>query len=386
MFPRHKIYDISAAIFMLGGLSYLVLHPNLKRYFVAGIIVGGVAVIGRNHGLYAVMGSVIIFFWLGLSGKQNKQLLFKGGLVWCVGIVIGYLPVIGMILFVDGFWQAYWQSIMTILERGQTNLSKPVPWPWDINYQRLSLSAMMGHFLAGLYFLAIPLFIIFGSVKVFFDRKRKDPSAVLFAVTVAMAIPYAHFAFSRPDFSHLAQGIFPVLIGMLILVMRCANKWKWGFLLLIFVSSFFVSLQSNNPIWTCKNDPRCSEVNVNNVELKLDKRTVKEIEFFEELVSKYAMTDPIYVTPFRPGIYPFFDKTAPTWETYAIWPRSSRFEKEEIARIKSAAPKLVIVGKRGIDRRDDYKFEKTHPLTYQYIKTHYQLADESNNRYEVFYK
>jgi hypothetical protein len=41
-----------------------------------------------------------------------------------------------------------------------------------------------------------------------------------------LSLPYAHFAFSRPDIGHLAQGIFPLLIGCFVAIrdLRAALK------------------------------------------------------------------------------------------------------------------------------------------------------------------
>jgi hypothetical protein len=50
MFPRHKLFDISLSILLIGVLAFLVRNPTSMRYFFVGMCIGLVAVFGRNHG------------------------------------------------------------------------------------------------------------------------------------------------------------------------------------------------------------------------------------------------------------------------------------------------------------------------------------------------
>ena len=58
MAPQWRLYDISLAIMLVGTLAFLIEQPTRHRYFLAGLILGLVAVFGRNHGLYGLAGSV----------------------------------------------------------------------------------------------------------------------------------------------------------------------------------------------------------------------------------------------------------------------------------------------------------------------------------------
>lgn len=59
MFPRHKLFDISISVFLIGVLTYLISNPIPKRYVIAGACVGLIAVFGRNHGVYGAIGSLL---------------------------------------------------------------------------------------------------------------------------------------------------------------------------------------------------------------------------------------------------------------------------------------------------------------------------------------
>ena len=56
MFPRHKLFDVSLSMVLIGVLAFLVENPTNRRYFLAGLCVGLAAVFGRNHGVYGAAG------------------------------------------------------------------------------------------------------------------------------------------------------------------------------------------------------------------------------------------------------------------------------------------------------------------------------------------
>ena len=65
MFPPYKLFDISLSLFLIGVLTFLIESPTSRRYFVAGLVVGMIAVFGRNHGLYGLAGSLGVLVTLG---------------------------------------------------------------------------------------------------------------------------------------------------------------------------------------------------------------------------------------------------------------------------------------------------------------------------------
>ena len=69
MFPRHKLFDISISIFLIGILTYLILNPVSKRYFLTGVCVGFIAFFGRNHGVYGAIGSLGVIAWLSIQNQ-----------------------------------------------------------------------------------------------------------------------------------------------------------------------------------------------------------------------------------------------------------------------------------------------------------------------------
>ena len=49
MYPRHKLFDITLSISLIAILTYLIQEPSRQRFFFTGLVIGLVAVFGRNH-------------------------------------------------------------------------------------------------------------------------------------------------------------------------------------------------------------------------------------------------------------------------------------------------------------------------------------------------
>ncbi|RML17303.1 putative Membrane protein, partial [Pseudomonas savastanoi pv. retacarpa] len=215
MYPRHKIIDMSLSMIIVASLTYLLLSPYTKRYFFLGAIVGLAAVFGRNHGVYAAVASLIAMGWLAIKSPTPENRL-TGAAAWAAGVVVGYLPVLAMCLFIPGYFTAFIDTIVFMLEQGNTNLPLPIPWPWTVGFGTAGVVIETRWFLIGLCFMGL---IVFGSGALawVFKERIKGRAVPPGLVAVACAtLPYAHYAFARADVGHLAQGIYPLLLGIFI--------------------------------------------------------------------------------------------------------------------------------------------------------------------------
>src|SRR5699024_8976093 len=96
-FPWWKSYDAVAPIVLVAGFAWLMSDPHPWRWFACGVIVGLMAVVGNNHGLYALVASVLVVGALLLHGVRLAWLKSLG--LASLGIVVGFAPVWLLCLF-----------------------------------------------------------------------------------------------------------------------------------------------------------------------------------------------------------------------------------------------------------------------------------------------
>ena len=151
MYPRHKLFDISLSLFIIGALTALIENPTNKRFFITGLCIGLIAIFGRNHGVYAVFGSFGAMAWLNIKKDQNIDFL-RNFAWWLLGIIAGFLPLILMAIFIPGFALAFLESIRFLFEIKSTNLTIPIPWPWLTQFDSANWGESLKNSFIGLFF------------------------------------------------------------------------------------------------------------------------------------------------------------------------------------------------------------------------------------------
>lgn len=384
--PRHKLFDISLSIFLLGTLTILIRKPNPVSYFVTGIVIGILAVFGRNHGIYGLVAFLGVFIWLTLDDFKFLRIV-RDVSCWGSGVLVGFSPIIFMALFVPGFDLAFIDSVKFLIEAKATNLPTPVPWPWRGQYTGLTIGAGVRKLLVGIFFIAL---FAFGVLTILWCFRKKISQKELPPALVAAAfcsLPYAHVASSRSDLSHLAQAVFPALIGCLIILASSKNSLKWLGLTAIFLTSIWI-MYPVHPGWQCRSSQLCINVEVANRTLTVKPSTAKDIALLRQLSDQYTPNgESFIVIPFWPGAYALLERKSPIWEIYAIIPRSRTFELKEIERIKDAQPRFVLIFDYPLDSRDELRFKNTHPLTHSYIEENFEpMLNSPTPAYKIYTK
>lgn len=371
MLPRHKIFDISISIAQVGALAFLVHKPSIRRYFLAGLCVGLFAVFGRNHGLYGLVGGLGVMAYLAYR-RESGPALIKAFAAWSAGIMVGYLPMLIMFVSISGFASAFWDGIHYLLfEFKATNFPLPIPWPWRVPFGQIPLLDAVRGVLNGLFYIGLIVFGVLSIAWVFIRRSRKQPVAPQFVAAAFMVLPYAHYAYSRADINHLAQGIFPFLIGCLVFLSTRPAKIKWPFAALLCGASLLVIFPTH-PGWKCRVGQNCVDTDVAGDNLRVDVRTASAVALLKQLDKKFASGDRSFmVAPFWPGAYAVLKKKSPIWEIYPIKPQSLSFQEKEIQRIEKANPGFILIIDAPLDGRDELRYRNTHPVIEQYIHDHY---------------
>lgn len=370
MFPRHKLFDVSVSIALVGILAFLAERPSPHRYFLTGLCVGIAALFGRNHGVYGVVGSLGVMAFLAI-GRDASHGAGKGFLIWAAGVAAGYLPVFVMLAFIPGFAPSFWESVRFLMETQSTNLPLPVPWPWRVPFGELGLLQSVRGILVGLFFIAIAVFTAASVVWAVRERVRRRPVSPTLIASGFLGVPYAHFAFSRADLGHLAQGIAPFLLGSLALISSLPSKPKWWLAGLLCTISLVVALPQH-PGWQCLKKTKCVDVAVAESQVRVDRGTAADLAMLGQLAERFAPGNGSFVAvPFWPGAYAALERRSPMWEIYALFPRGEAFQQAEIKRIKAADPGFVLVYDIPVDGREELRFRNTHPLIDQYVRENF---------------
>lgn len=384
MFPRHKLFDISLSVLLIGVLAFLVQSPTNRRYFFAGLCVGLVAIFGRNHGMYAVAGSLGVMLWLSIKRSENPGLI-KGFALWVGGIAAGFSPILFMALLVPGFAAAFWDSIRFLFEVKATNLPLPVPWPWLVNMNSVPFGDAVRSVLIGLFFVATVLFGVLSILWVVWQKFQNKPVSPALVAASFLALPYAHFAYSRADIGHLAQGIFPLLVGCLVVLVTQPSKVKWPLALTLCAASLWV-MHIYQPGWQCRTNNQCVNVEISGSNLQVDPGTASDIGLLRNLSAQYVPDGQSFIaTPFWPGAYALLERKSPMWEIYAFYHHPQAFEQAEIERIKTARSGFALILDIPLDGRDELRFRNTHPLIHQYILDNFEpLPNSPNPAYQIY--
>ncbi len=380
MFLQYKSFDITPSIAMIAALAYLIQRPSSRSSFIAGFVVGAAALFGRNHGLYGAIGCIAAIGCLRVFSRSAGK-LFHDLFWWGAGVLAGYSPMLLALAFVPGMAAAIVDGIRFVMECQCTNLATPVPWPWrtvpGIAPYILTDPASLAAFrvVLGSFFIALPLFGIVGigySAFCWVKNNRIPPAA---AAASFLALPYAHYSFSRADTAHLSLGIFPLIIGVLTVFSAKSAKVRIGVAaLLVFASLVVVGPFQPRVISAVA---KWKKVEIGRDTMRTDPWTAHNLELLSALDKKYCPNRDLFLAvPFWPGAYAAFERKSPMYEIYALFPRSNEFQQMEIERIREAAPAFALILDLPLDSRDDLRFQNTHPLVDRYIKENFEPVDE----------
>ena len=384
MFPNFRLFDISLSIFSIGLLTFLIQNPTTRGYFFAGLGVGLLAVFGRNHGVYGIAGSIGVMVWLNIK-REGGPGLIKGFALWAGGVTVGFMPIIFMALLVPGFAVAFLENVLLLFEKKATTIPLPVPWPWRVDFATFSLGRTIREVLVGLFYIAIGIFGVLSIVWVVSQKLRDRQVSPALVAAAFLALPYAHHAYGRAAITQLPVGIFPLLIGCLVILATQSAKVKWSLALMLCTASVYATYKTL-PGWACRASKPCVNIEISGSNMLVQPDTASDVRLLRKLADQYARDGQSFIaTPYWPGAYALLESKSPMWEIYALFPRSQSFEHAEIERIKAADPRFALVFDFPMDGHDDLRFKNTHPLIHRYILDHFEKIPASPNpNYQIY--
>lgn len=386
MGPRHKLFDVSLAMMTVYFGVFIQERPSLKRYFATGVFIGVAAFIGRNHGLYSFLSlfMIMIFTWYKVNRKKPLNQL----LVCFMGIFIGYLPMIIMLIFIPNFFQSLIESILDMFRVGNTNLPLPIPWLWKYDFTHLNFTYLSFNLMVTIF----PILIMLMIAWVFISKQKLENKFIIIS-SGFVGIMYMHHAFSRADISHLAQGIHPLLIGIITMpfVVTTTKQKRLTFILLLCISLISITLVRVQSPYVMKLEslPPYDLVEVTGDKLWVDKGTSQFINFANKI--NHEMIKPnegLLVAPHSPTIYPLLGRKSPLKKTYLIFPDTEENQVEMIKQLDEKNVNWAILGDIPLDGREDLRFKNTHSLIYRYLMSEFEVVtlDGTPSNYQLLHR
>src|SRR5262249_51546129 len=127
MVPRHKLFDSALPMIAVAVGAWWLEQPGLIRCLIAGLVVGGAFILGKNHGLYVACAyGLLLVFQLQRPDGPDASASFS---CLVLGFLVGVAPLLVLMLR-RGFLRSYVDSYLFFLRQGRTNSAVPIPWPW----------------------------------------------------------------------------------------------------------------------------------------------------------------------------------------------------------------------------------------------------------------
>ena len=381
MYPRHKLFESSIALAAVYVAVLLIERPTLRRHCLAGLFVGWAGFMGRQHGFYTAVSFFLLigFVWLKLS---RHKLWARYG-VWVAGVFIGYLPMFLMLATIPKFWQAFLESILFLVRFRNTNLPLPVPTLWTIPFGQLGLWQTFWAVSVAFGFALLPIFNAASLIYLLWQRPAKLQQQPVLIGATFLSLTYIHYAFSRADIPHLAQGIDPMLVGLMAVVASLMRSqfWAWGVSLLaslVFITMFGIGQVMPLVVKASSVKPYV-QLNVSGDRLWVHPATAEFVRTVEALHQQWVRPDELMLlAPHIPTLYPILRQRSPTWDIYWLFPERPERQHDIIAELEQTNTNWILVGDFALDGRDELRFQNTHSLIWQMLTDEFESIPANN--------
>lgn len=372
MFPYYKSFDHGASIAVVGMVVMLLGSIRIRTWIFAGVILGLTALLGRNHGVYGAVAAFFALIFL-LAKLEQRSKLLRPAVGFIVGVIVSFSPTFLMMLWVPDFNQVFIESIRALLRSSETNISLPIPWPWNFERRELGWLTWGLRIATGLGFIMILLVPVL-AMAALASRRLADfsPAQRLLLAAAMTGIPYAHYAYARADLVHLALAIFPLLLAILAL-----GSWVRAPLLagigLLALSAW--TLSDSQPLlarqlWQHKFE----QVSVGEQSIFTAPSEAQQLAAANAALARYPQAAGSFLAmPNMPSVNAIHKAKIPIWEIYALFSRGADFEQQEIARLIATLPQLILISNHALDGREEFRYRNLHPLIYAWIQKNYVL-------------
>jgi hypothetical protein len=376
MFPRYKLFEPSIAMIAVLIVTRLIEKPSWGRHLTTGIFVGFAAVMGRNHGLYCALASLLAIGLLLAKGRHSAPV--KNFVMWSTGVVVGFSPVLAFALFAPGFADSFVRSLLQ-----SHPLPIPIPWPWRLfPLPNLDLISTLVLWTISLVYVVMTVAYPLGLFIAWRTPREKLRSRALLIAAVCVGIFYAHHAYSRAGMIHLAQGIHPLLLALFALPPALGWKKNGGWTRMIWASlsmaAALVALRINAQslhaygIEVGGNSPETRVYVAAGDRLVIAKQAASDLESLEQTVTERVSPDaPLLILPYRATYYPLLRRRAPVWGIYFLPGGEEESDEQMIRHLEEQGVDWVLYVTERLDGTDR-DFPTLRPRFWTYLRTEFE--------------
>jgi hypothetical protein len=376
--PYYKGFEVLFCFLTIAAGYFLLSDPGIEALLYAGVIHGLAYFFGLNLGLYASAAFLVICLICLISGQLD--FLVTGG-VFTVGTMIGLMPLLYIAARYSGFANAYWhEKVLTILKRGTTNLSLPLPF-WGRPTPHWTRQPRAKRILFKTLFNALPLIYITGMAVGLVQIDRSPSLSALMISSSAVGMAYFHHLYSRCDFDHLCLSVHPCLITIVALsALLFSSAVILPVLGLMTASSILLNnknLQNSaRRLIKPKSDVKLA---LNNEFFLLSHPQANMLEQMNRVINTCSNSEEkCFFVPSIPGFYALYNREPAAYDTYCVYPATSEKQEKMMQELIASRAKLAIIFDMLLDDRDDLRFSRTHPRVYEYIQQNFELHVEEN--------
>jgi hypothetical protein len=236
----------------------------------------------------------------------------------------------------------------------------------------------------GCFYLLLPLFLVASLIQLIRVGRNAISTYPVLLAGFAITLPYTHYTFSRADYVHLAHSVPTLILGILALVGTVrklpAEPIRYSVAgLLVIATIAATGLRSGFAQETFMPAGAFRPVSVAGQEMYVPAKTAAVLSASMHLTTTLAKPDePVAFIPHWPGLYAATGRISPLHQTYFIRPASESEDQSIIAELEGHHVKWVMLQDETIDNRDDLRFHRTNPRTFDYFVSHFERVPLPN--------
>ena len=377
MYPAYKAYESATALALVWLAVRLLEAPTPARHFAAGVGIGLAAFVRVDHGLYATAAFALLILFRAL---RERKLTARDLGAAAAGIVVGYAPMLVMLVAVPGFFAGVVEHaaylVRIVAWNGTANLAKPCRGP-GLSAPACRPSSPAPDLRRGAVHGGS------GALSARRGQRGRSPGddtpgrrLVLASRLRRHHVRAVHVRAPRPRAP--AQSFHPLLILVTGFVATLGPRLRArapALLLPLVVGLSVLTVVVQSPAYL-----RATAVRNPYVQVQVADDVLWMHPGMAALLDKVRLTadamlapgERIFVAPHWPALYVHLDRESPLRETYFIVPEPEEHQRQMIDDLERRNVKAVLISDLGMDNRADLSFGRTHPLVYHHLRERYE--------------